>query len=115
MAAKRCCVGRRVAAVRHNPSRCPYKGFVRFEAHDTGFGSINKADLHALKRAARPMAFVEASERPVFPIDQRIENNENESCTFATLQEAHLPKLVSRELPAPAASDLGSRNAPVAS
>jgi type I restriction enzyme S subunit len=113
LAAEKCSVGRGVAAVRHKSGSRSYTyylmrslgpDFARFEADGTVFGSITKADFHALKRAAPPPALVEAFERLVFPIDQRIENNENESCTLAALRDALLPKLLAGELRVPAAS-----------
>jgi type I restriction enzyme S subunit len=107
LAAEKCSVGRGVAAVRHKSGSRSYTyyfmrslelDFARFEAEGTVFGSINKADFHAIKRATPPSALVEAFEKLVFPIDQRIENNENESRTLAALRDALLPKLLSGEL-----------------
>lgn len=110
MAAQKCSVGRGVAAVRHKSGSRSYTyyfmrslepDFARFEADGTVFGSINKADFHAIKRAAPPPEVVEAFEKLLFPIDQRIENNENESRTLAALRDALLPKLLSGELRLP--------------
>ena len=115
MAAEKCPVGRGVAAVRHKSGSRSYTyyfmrslepDFARFEADGTVFGSINKANFHAIKRATPPPALVEAFEKLVFPIDQRIENNENESRTLAALHDALLPKLLSGELRVPAAAKL---------
>jgi type I restriction enzyme, S subunit len=102
LAAEKCCVGRGVAAVRHKSGSRSYtyyfmrsleSAFEQFEAEGTVFGAINKADFHALERVAPPLAFVEAFENRVFSIDQRIENNEEESRTLAALRDTLLPKL----------------------
>jgi type I restriction enzyme S subunit len=114
MAAQKCSVGRGVAGVRHKSGSRSYTyyfmrslepDFARFEADGTVFGSINKADFHAIKRAAPPSEVVEAFEKLLFPIDQRIENNENESRTLAALRDALLPKLLSGELRLPVKTD----------
>ncbi len=114
MATEKCSVGRGVAAVRHKSGSRSYTyyfmrsleaDFACFEAEGTVFGSINKADFHAIKRAAPPSEIIEAFEKMLFPIDQRIENNEKESRTLAALRDALLPKLLSGELRVPATAD----------
>jgi len=107
MATEKCSVGRGVAAVRHKSGSRSYSyyfmrsleaDFACFEAEGTVFGSINKADFHAIKRAAPPSEVVEAFEKMVFPMDQRIENNEKESRTLASLRDSLLPKLMRGEV-----------------
>jgi len=107
MATEKCSVGRGVAAVRHKSGSRSYTyyfmrsleaDFACFEAEGTVFGSINKADFHAIKRAAPPSDLVDAFEKMVFPMDQRIENNEKQSRTLTALRDALLPKLLSGEL-----------------
>jgi type I restriction enzyme S subunit len=121
MAAEKCSVGRGVASVRHKSGSRSYtyyfmrsieSDFAKFEADGTVFGSINKADFHAIKRAAPPPEIVEAFEKLLFPIDQRIENNENESRTLAALRDALLPKLLSGELRLPS-QGFGTAGVPV--
>ena len=115
MATEKCSVGRGVAAARHKSGSRSYTyyfmrsleaDFACFEGEGTVFGSINKADFHAIKRAAPPSEIIEAFEKMLFPIDQRIENNEKESRTLAALRDALLPKLLSGELRVPAAAKL---------
>jgi type I restriction enzyme S subunit len=104
MAAGKCCVGRGVAAVRHKSGsrsftyyfmRSLEPEFARFEAEGTVFGSINKDGFQGLECVALPPEAVAGFEKFAFPIDQMIENNENESRTLAALRDALLPKLVS--------------------
>jgi type I restriction enzyme S subunit len=110
MASAECAVGRGVAAVRHKSGSRSYTHyfmrslepeFARFEAEGTVFGSINKDDFHALERVAPPSTIVEAFERTLSPIDQRIESNETESRTLAAIRDALLPKLMSGEVRVP--------------
>jgi type I restriction enzyme S subunit len=107
MAAAKCCIGRGVAAVRHKSgsrsytyySMCSLESeFVRFEAEGTVFGSISKADFHGIECVAAPLPVVEAFEKLLFPIDQQIENNEEQSRTVVAIRDALLPKLLSGKL-----------------
>lgn len=104
MAAGKCCVGRGVAAVRHKSGSRSYTyyfmrslepEFARFEAEGTVFGSINKDGFQGLECLAPPVEAIAAFEKFAFPIDQKIENNENESRTLTTIRDALLPKLLS--------------------
>ncbi len=104
MATGKCCIGRGVAAVRHKSGsrsftyyfmRSLEPEFARFEAEGTVFGSINKDGFQGLECLAPSAEAVAVFEKFAFPIDQMIENNENESQTLAGLRDALLPKLLS--------------------
>jgi type I restriction enzyme S subunit len=106
-AAEKCAVGRGVAAVRHKSGSRSYTyyfmralepEFASFEGEGTVFGSITKAGFHRIRCAVPPADLIEEFEKLVFPLDQRIENNENESRTLGALRDTLLPKLLSGEL-----------------
>ena len=107
MAARKCCIGRGLAAVRHKTGSRSYtyyamhalrEDFDRFEAEGTVFGSMNKKDFHAINHVVPPEEKVKDFEALVSPLDQLIENNENESRTLAAIRDALLPKLLSGEI-----------------
>ena len=107
MVEEKCSIGRGVAAIRHNTGSRSYtyytmqslqEIFSRYEAEGTVFGSINKTDFQTLPCLRPPNEIVEAFERLVFPLDQTIENNENESRTLAQTRDTLLPKLLSEEI-----------------
>jgi type I restriction enzyme S subunit len=107
MATERCAIGRGVAAARHKTGSRSYsyqfmhsikEVFARFEGEGTVFGSIGKNDFHAIPCVMPPRALVLAFERCLSPIDDRIEVNERESRTLATLRDTLLPKLISGEI-----------------
>ena len=72
--------------------------FSRYEAEGTVFGSINKTDFQTLSQLSPPNEIIEAFERLIFPLDQSVENNENESRTLAQTRDTLLPKLLSGEI-----------------
>jgi len=107
MAEEKCCIGRGVAAVRHKSNSRSYtyylmrsiaEEFERFEAEGTVFGSIGKSDFEQIECICPPEQVIKDFEVLVFPIDQRIETNERESRTLASLRDALLPKLLSGEI-----------------
>ena len=107
MAAEDCAIGRGVAAARHKTGSRSYtfqfmcgldEVFGRFEAEGTVFGSIGKKDFHAIPCVIPPRIVVSAFERLCSALDSRIETNERESRTLASLRDALLPKLISGEL-----------------
>ena len=107
MAAERCCIGRGVAATRHKSGSRSYtyhfmhsieEVFDSFEAEGTIFGSISKRDFHNIQRIVPPIQIVNAFDRFVAPIDDKIANNDQESRTLATLRDTLLPKLLSGEI-----------------
>ena len=107
MANEKCCVGRGVAAVRHNSGATSftyhsmanlYPDFARFEAEGTVFGSINKDSFEKLRFVIPPMEIIAAYERQAGSLDEQICTLENESRTLATLRDTLLPKLLNGEL-----------------
>ncbi|MDE0041499.1 MAG: restriction endonuclease subunit S [Candidatus Poribacteria bacterium] len=107
MASEKCCVGRGLAAIRHKTGSLSYsyyamqflqEDFLRYEAEGTVFGSINKENFEALSHLRPPDGIIEAFESLVHPMDQSIENNENQSDTLSEIRDALLPKLLSGEV-----------------
>jgi type I restriction enzyme S subunit len=115
MAPSRCCVGRGVAAVRHQSGACSYTyyamkflepEFEKFESEGTVFGSISKRDFHGLRLPAPSSVVLRAFEEKCGALDGRIETAEREQATLAALRDTLLPKLISGEVRVPAS--LGS-------
>jgi type I restriction enzyme S subunit len=107
MAAERCAIGRGLAAVRHKTRSRSYTYYAmrfiqeslsRFEGEGTVFGSITKADFENLQVIIPPFEKVKEFEKFCFPIDEMIENNEQQSRTLAALRDALLPKLMRGEV-----------------
>ena len=107
MVEEKCSIGRGVAAIRHKSGSRSYTYyamqslqaiFSRYEAEGTVFGSINKTDFQTLFHIRPSNEVIEAFERLVYPLDQSIENNENESRTLAKTRDTLLPKLLSGEI-----------------
>ena len=110
MAEERCGIGRGVAGVRHKTGARSYtyyamraleERFARFEAEGTVFGSINKNDFHNLVSVTPPPDLVVYFEGVIGLLDDKIETNENQSCTLVALRDTMLPKLISGELRIP--------------
>lgn len=110
MAAERCCIGRGVASVRHRAGYRSYtyyfmqflrQVFNQFEAEGTVFGSINKKDFHAISRVAPPNEVTAAFEQLIFPLDEKVKVNSEESQTLTSLRDTLLPKLISGDLRIP--------------
>ena len=107
MVEDKCSIGQGVAAIRHKTGNRSYTYyamlflqniFSRYEAEGTVFGSINKTDFQTLSQLRPSNGIIEAFERLVYPLDQSIENNENESRTLAQTRDTLLPKLLSGEI-----------------
>lgn len=106
MANEKCCIGRGVAAIHHQTGSRSYtyyamqflqEDFRRYEAEGTVFGSINKAGFETLFHLRPPDGIIEAFESLIYPMDQSIENNENQSITLSGIRDALLLKLLSGE------------------
>ncbi len=107
MVREKCCIGRGVAAIRHKTGSRSYTYyamqflrmvFSRYEAEGTVFGAINKTDFQTLSLLRPSNAVIEAFEQLIYPLDQSIENNEDESRTLAQTRDTLLPKLLSGEI-----------------
>lgn len=107
MAVSRCCIGRGLAAVRHRSGSRSFtyyalqamgEAFQEFEAGGTVFGCIGKTDFHNLPHLQPCDHIVAEFERVVYPLDQRISDNENEAASLAAMRDTLLPKLLSGEV-----------------
>ena len=107
MANEKCCIGRGVAAIRHQTGSRSYtyyamqflqEDFRRYEAEGTVFGSINKENFETLAQFRPPDGIIKGFESLVYPMDQSIENNENQSRTLSEIRDALLPRLLSGEI-----------------
>jgi type I restriction enzyme S subunit len=84
--------------------------FAQFEAEGTVFGALGKRDFHAIPCFSPPRSIVMAYEECVSAFENRIEVNERESRTLATLRAQIMTKLISGEMSVPgAASEIGGR------
>lgn len=107
LAHAKCCIGRGVAAVRHKTGSRSFTYyqmlsfkdiFALFESEGTVFGSIAKTDFSSIECITPSNEIVKKFEQMVFPTDQMIENNEQQSRTLAHLRDALLPKLMRGEI-----------------
>jgi type I restriction enzyme S subunit len=107
MATQRCCIGRGVASVRHKEKFRSYTYyclrslniyFEKFEAEGTVFGSINKKDFSSIPYIISPKDLLKVFERLIYPIDERIENNEQVTKKITNIRDTLLPKLISGEI-----------------
>jgi len=85
--------------------------FGRFNAEGTVFGAINKKQFMSIKWISPPSPIIELFERTIFPFDERIESNEQESNNLVDIRDTLLPKLLSGEIDV---SALGGRIGEVA-
>ena len=110
MAWEECCIGRGVAALRHQSGSSSFTYYsaqavqnkIR-EYEDTGtvFGAINRKQFEALQMLEPSPYLVNAFDAQAGPVDVRIRNNVAESRTLTTLRETLLPKLISGEIRIP--------------
>ena len=107
MVEEKCCIGRGVAVIRHKTGSRSYtyyamqflrEDFSLYEAEGTVFGAINKTGFQTLSQLRPSDGIIEAFERLVYPLDQSIENNENQSRILSQIRETLLPKLLSGEI-----------------
>ena len=115
IAVERCCIGRGVAALRHNSGSRSYTFAVakhlehRFEVFNgegTVFGSINKKDFLRLPLIVPPAVRIRDFDDVASPLDDRIRVNQEEMLTLAELRDTLLPKLISGELRVPEAEEM---------
>lgn len=110
MATAECCIGRGVAAIRHNTGCSSYTYYLIknlesrldvFNSEGTVFGSINKDDFSKLPLVVCPADLLCRFGECAAPLDERIAVNERESRTLAALRDTLLPKLISGEIRVP--------------
>ena len=107
MAWERCCVGRGLAALRHETGSRSFTYYStwtlqhelrRYEHTGTVFGAINKKQFEELLTINPKRDIVNAFESLVRVLDDRIEYNVAESRTLAAMRDTLLPKLISGEV-----------------
>lgn len=107
MAWEECCIGRGVAAVRHNRGGRGYTQYsmqflqpaiARFEDSGSVFGAINKVQFERLRLIAPSLELIDLYEATVQGMDDRIRANTSESETLAAARDYLLPKLMSGEV-----------------
>lgn len=106
MAIEKCCIGRGVAAVRHQTlksftfysMRNLESNFKNFDTEGTIFGSINKKDFQELPAISAPSNVMEFYEGIACSLDQKIVQNELSLRTLTNLRDTLLPRLISGQL-----------------
>src|SRR5258708_7102862 len=107
MAVEQCCIGRGVGAVRHKSGSRSYTyyaintlgaHFSIFEGEGTVFGSLSGQDFKQIPFLLPPKELIDQFEALVYPIDQPIAVNNQESSTLADTRDTLLPKLLSGEV-----------------
>ena len=107
MAIETVCIGRGVAAVRHNTGAQSYtyyymkslaRKFEVYEADGTVFGSINKIDFSKMKVLGFNSKILTEFENLCTPLDKNIEYLSRQIILLKTMRDKLLPKLISGEL-----------------
>jgi type I restriction enzyme S subunit len=115
-----CCIGRGIAAVRHNGGANSFvyysmeslkPRFAHYESEGTVFGAINKSNFQLLPVLSPSEQILAAFEKIVGPLDELVRINEEQSRTLTGLRDILLPRLLSGELSIE--SILNSSGAPV--
>jgi type I restriction enzyme, S subunit len=104
MALEKLSIGRGLASIRHKSGSRSFTyytmHFLRdkfdvFEGEGTLFGSISGSGFRNIKIVIPPNELVEIFEKKIYPLDQTIENNEQQMLTLASIRDALLPQLLS--------------------
>jgi type I restriction enzyme S subunit len=109
MADERCCIGRGVATFRYKRNNDYYtytyfkmkslmKEIEQFNQTGTVFGSISKADFGDLAISIPSVEFVDAFQKDIKPIDDKVIANCMQIRTLEKLRDTLLPKLMSGEV-----------------
>lgn len=110
MAIERCCIGRGVAAVRHQSGCVGYTfyamknlgtHFKNFDTEGTIFGSINKKDFEALPVVVPSKGVLFAFDEISKTTDGSIEINEQKIRALVEIRDTILPRLISGQLQLP--------------
>ena len=115
MAWAECCIGRGVAALRHDSQSSSYtyyairaihRDIAEFEHSGTVFGSITRKQFEALSVVEPDPEIVRVFDAVVSPMDQRIRANVAESRNLTRVRDVLLSKLISGEIRAPQAEKM---------
>lgn len=107
LAKDRCCIGRGVAAVRHRSGiaaytyyalRCLRPALESFESTGTVFGAVTKRQFESLLVVEPPAGVVEAFDRVVGPLYERIRRSLEASEKLADLRDGLRSRLISGRL-----------------
>ena len=108
VATESCCIGRGLAAVRHQSGNRSFifylmqslrTTFERFESAGTVFGSLGKKEFHSLPWITPPEPLIAHFEAVCSTLDGRIGINARASTSLATHRDTLLAKLLSGEFP----------------
>ena len=104
LAWEKCCIGRGVAALRHNTGFSSYTYYSakaiqnqlkRYEDGGTVFGSITKKDFENIEVVIPPPEIVSSYEKQISALDQKIRTNVAENRLLIKIRDMLLPQLVS--------------------
>ena len=107
MAWERCCIGRGVAALRHNSGSIPFTYYSigalqpeiqQYEQTGTVFGAITRKQFETLNTVEPMPELVKHFTALALVLDNRIRSNVSDSQTLSAQRDALLPKLVSGEV-----------------
>ena len=110
MAWEECCIGRGVAALRHNSGSASFAYYYmrvlqeeirQYEHTGTVFGAITKRQFEALRVIDPPPDLIDCFERQVQVLDRCVRSNASDSRNLTDQRDALLPKLVSGEVRVP--------------
>ena len=119
MAWTQCCIGRGVAALRHNSDSSSFTYYSAwtiqanisaYEHTGTVFGAINRKQFEVLQTLEPRSALIEAFEVHVSPMDLRIRVNTLEIRSLTKLRDALLPRLISGDLRARRRAEISREN-----
>ena len=107
MAWERCCIGRGVAALRHNRGSSSFTYYAtwaiqrelqQYEHTGTVFGAINRKQFETLRVIEPKTELVDSFGLLLLSLDQRIRSNTAESHALAAQRDALIPNLMSGEV-----------------
>jgi type I restriction enzyme S subunit len=107
VARERCAIGRGLAALRLRSQHGSFlyyllketkRGWEKFEAEGTVFGSVSKDDVHNFQVTIPAAVCINQYNKLVEPLDRQIELNEEQSQVLTMTRDALLPKLLSGEI-----------------
>jgi type I restriction enzyme S subunit len=114
MAFEKSCIGRGVAALRHNSGSRSFtyysvknleEAIRKFDSEGTVFGSINKNSFQAIKTVEPTANIVELFEKTIKSFDSKIEGNSKELVYLTQTRDSLLPRLISGKIKVGAAEN----------